>query len=326
MICRREFLALSGSAVAGAMMGLEPARARMAPATSQVPGFYRFNLGKVQVTVVSDGTITFPTEVLWPTPSKEERTAALAADHQPTDELPVQMNTIVVNTGDKLVLVDVGTRGKVWPTSGRLLTNLKAAGIAPDDIDTVLITHAHPDHLWGVLDQADAELTFPNADYAIGETELNYWMQPQHPLANDADWGEVYAENMKTLPKIKDKLRTVKPGAEALTGISVVATPGHTPGHLSVQIASGSDALFCTADCISNRLVSFEHPDWPLGFDLDGDQGVRTRNSVLDRCATDKILISSFHLPFPGLGHVVRAGSAYRYLPIDFAWNVEVPT
>ena len=80
-------------------------------------------------------------------------------------------------------------------------TNLKAAGIAPDDIDTVLITHAHPDHLWGVLDQADAELTFPNADYAIGETELNYWMQPQHPLANDADWGEVYAENMKTLPK-----------------------------------------------------------------------------------------------------------------------------
>jgi glyoxylase-like metal-dependent hydrolase (beta-lactamase superfamily II) len=164
MIHRRELLALSGASLAGAVLGVDRVAARSAPTTSQVPGFYRFNLGKHQITVVSDGTITFPTEALWPSRPKEARTAVLAADHQAPDELALQMNALAVNTGDKLVLIDAGTRGKVWPSSGRLLANLKAAGIEPADVDTVLITHAHPDHMWGVLDPSDAELTFPNAE------------------------------------------------------------------------------------------------------------------------------------------------------------------
>jgi glyoxylase-like metal-dependent hydrolase (beta-lactamase superfamily II) len=170
--------------------------------------------------------------------TKAERDAVLVSDFQPTDKSTLQVNVLAVNTGDRLVLIDAGSRGKMQPTAGRLLQNLAAAEIKPEEVDTILITHAHPDHLWGVANASDTERTFPNAEYVIGEAELNFWMQPQHPLESHATWGGTYRQNMKTLATIKDRIRTVKPDGEVVSGITALATPGHTPGHTSVQIAS----------------------------------------------------------------------------------------
>ena len=154
---RRYFLAATGSAVAGLVGGSWSGgrvQARAPISKSQVPGFYRFSLGQFQLTVVSDGTIAFPAEALWPEAPKAERDAVLASDFQPTDKSTLQVNVLAVNTGDRLVLIDAGSRGKMQPTAGRLLQNLAAAEIKPEEVDTILITHAHPDHLWGVANEA----------------------------------------------------------------------------------------------------------------------------------------------------------------------------
>jgi glyoxylase-like metal-dependent hydrolase (beta-lactamase superfamily II) len=224
------------------------------------------------------------------------------------------------------VLIDAGSRGRMQPTAGRLLQNLAAAEIKPEEVDAALITHAHPDHLWGVTNASDTERTFPNAEYVIGESELNFWMQSQHPLESHAVWGDVYRQNMKTLAAINDRIRTVRPESEVVPGIAAIATPGHTPGHTSVQIASGSNQLLCTADVVGSRAVSFGHPDWRGQFDLDVDQGAKTRRAFLDRCASERVTVSSYHLPFPGIGHVVRTGTAFGWLPSDWRWEGVSPT
>jgi glyoxylase-like metal-dependent hydrolase (beta-lactamase superfamily II) len=329
MLDRRNFLVAAGRAAAGllgAIPGGNRAEARAPTSGIQVPGFYRFTLGQFQITVVSDGTISFPSEAFWPEAAKADRDAVLAADFQPTDKSTLQVNVLAVNTGDRLVLIDAGSRGKFQPTASRLLQNLAAAEIRPEQVDTILITHLHPDHLWGVTDASDAERTFPKAEYVIGEAEWNFWVQPQHPLASDAFWGDIYRQNMKTLATIKDRLRTVKPNGEVIPGITAIATPGHTPGHTSVQIASGPDHLLCSADVVANRAVGFLHPDWRGGFDLDLEQGAKTRRAFLERCATEKVLVSSYHLPFPGLGHVARAGTAFSWVPSDWRWEGVSPT
>jgi len=296
--------------------------ARMPIAGTQAPGFYRHKLGSFELTILSDGTISFPPEALWPEASKEEREAVLAADFQPTDVSVLQVNVMAVNTGDRLVLIDAGSRGKMMPSANRLLDNLAAAGIAREAVDTVLITHEHPDHLWGVTDPSDVEPTFPNTEYVIGEVEWNFWARPDHPLASHEIWGDVYRQNQKTIAAVKNRVRTVKAGEEVVTGIATVPTPGHTPGHLSVHLASSGKELLCTGDVVGQRAVAFRHPDWRGGFDLDLDQGAKTRRAFLERCASEKILVASYHLPFPGLGHVAREGSAFRWVPAEMRWEM----
>jgi len=240
-VIRRDFLVATGSAViglVGAPWSGGCAQARAPASKSQVPGFYRFSLGQFQLTVVSDGTIAFPAEVLWPEATKAERDAVLVSDFQPTEKCTIQVNVLAVNTGDRLVLIDAGSRGKMQPTAGRLLQNLAAAEIKPEEVDAILITHAHPDHLWGVADASDAERTFPNAEYVIGEAELNFWMQSQHPLESHAIWGDIYRQNMKTLAAIKDRIRTVKPESEVVPGIAAIATPGRTARSARWPLAS----------------------------------------------------------------------------------------
>jgi len=296
--------------------------ARMPISGTQAPGFCRHKLGSFELTILSDGTISFPPEALWPEASKEEREAVLTADFQPTDVSILQVNVMAVNTGDRLVLIDAGSRGKMMPSANRLLDNLAAAGIPREAVDTVLITHEHPDHLWGVTDPSDVEPTFPNAEYVISEGEWNFWAKPDHPLASHEIWGDVYRQNRKTIAVVKDRVRTAKAGEEVVSGIATVSTPGHTPGHLSVHLASNGEEILCTGDVVGNRVVAFRHPDWRGGFDLDLDQGAKTRRAFLERCASEKVLVASYHLPFPGLGHVARDGTAFRWIPAEIRWEM----
>ena len=316
----RRMLLRAGSAAAGAA-ALAPTAVAHAPQAGKraQPGFYRFKLGTIEITVVSDGTLAFPAETLWLDRAEDAR-GLLTSTFQPPSPVGLEINTILVNTGDKLVLIDAGCGAdKFQKTNGRLLGNLAAAGYAPGDIDTILFTHFHFDHLWGISDHDNASLLFPSAEFVASETEVAFWSAPD--LADKLPPAQQPGVTQVNLKLAAPRLRLIKANAEVVPGVTTFDTPGHTPGHLAVNISSGREELLLTGDVVVNSAVSFLHPEWPFGFDIDVPLATKTRMAFLDRAAADKTLVGSYHLPFPGFGHVVREGSSYRWLPADWQWT-----
>jgi glyoxylase-like metal-dependent hydrolase (beta-lactamase superfamily II) len=192
-------------------------------------------------------------------------------------------------------------------------------GYAPGDIDMIVFTHGHADHLWGISDPKNASLLFPTAEFVASETEVAFWNAPEltakeSPLLKP----DITRANLKLA---SPRLRLIKAGTEVAPGVTTLDTAGHTPGHMSVLISSGSEQVLVTGDVVFDSAVSFLQPEWSVGFDLDVPMATKTRIAFLDRAATDKALVGGYHLPFPGFGHVVREGSAYRWLPADWQWT-----
>jgi glyoxylase-like metal-dependent hydrolase (beta-lactamase superfamily II) len=323
MLDRRMLLRAGSAAIGAAALAptTTPALARAPQVGKQAqPGFYRFKLGTIEITVISDGTLAFPAETLWGDRADDAR-GLLTSAFQPSSPVGLQINTTLVNTGDKLVLIDAGCGiDKFQNTTGRLLGHLAAAGYAPGDIDMILFTHCHFDHLWGISDGKNASLLFPSAEFVASETEVAFWSDPALP-------GKVSAKQQPlvtqaNLKLASPRLRLIKAGAEVAPGVTTLDTPGHTPGHMSVHISSGSEEMLLTGDVVVDTgVVGFLHPEWPFGFDLDVPLATKSRMAFLDRAAADKTLVGSYHLPFPGFGHVVREGSGYRWLPADWQWT-----
>jgi glyoxylase-like metal-dependent hydrolase (beta-lactamase superfamily II) len=318
----RRMLLRAGSAALGAaaLVPTAPALAHAPQAGKQAqPSFYRFKLGTIEITVVSDGTLAFPAETLWGDRAEDAR-GLLATTFQPSSPVGLQINTILVNTGDKLVLIDAGCGvDKFQKTAGGLVGNLAAAGYAPGDIDMILFTHLHFDHLWGISDHENASLLFPSAEFVASEAEVAFWSAPE--WANKVSPALKPLVTQANLKLASPRLRLIKAAAEVVPGVTTFDTAGHTPGHISVHISSGSEEMLLTGDVVVNSAVSFLHPEWPFGFDMDVPLATKSRMAFLDRAAADKTLVGSYHLPFPGFGHVVREGSAYRWLPADWQWT-----
>ena len=323
MSIERRTLFRAGSAMAAAAaVATFPVRGAIAEAPQvgkQNAGFYRLKLGSFEVTIVSDGTIAFPPS-LWTAPLPEVD-AALAAEDRSTKEVVFQLNTMLINTGSKLVLIDTGTGRKLQEASGALVANLAAAGYRPEQVDLVVFTHAHPDHLWGVTDKATGKLLFPNAEYVGSETEVKFWSDPALPGQVPAGMRTMVDTTQQHLNRISSRLRLIKAGAEIVPGITSVDTPGHTPGHISFHVGSDNEAMLVSGDVVANDTLSFRRPEWGYGFDVDAAQAAKTRIAFLDRCVADRTLIASYHLPFPGVGHVLRDGSAYRWIPAEWRWT-----
>lgn len=288
-------------------------------AARQAPGFYRFHVGTLEVTVVSDGHLAFPADGLWKAPAADID-AALAADFRSGTPAVLQLNTLVVNTGDKLVLVDSGTGGKFQTTGGKMAANLAAAGYAPEQVDAIVFTHWHPDHLWGVSDGGNAKLLFPNAEYVATGTEHDFWAAPELPGKVPAGMKAMVDSTQTNIGLVAPRFRAVAPGAEIAPGIHSVDTPGHTPGHQSILLSSGDQTLLISGDVVANATLSFVHPEWAIGFDMDPTLAGSTRAKFLDRCVADRQLVASYHLPFPAIGHVARDGGAYRWVPAEWVW------
>src|SRR5271155_4488666 len=235
MLDRRMLLrANSAAAAAAALAPTAPALARAPQVGKHVqPGFYRFNLGAIEITVVSDGTVAFPAETLWGDRAEDAR-GLLTSTLQPARPVGLQLNTILVNTGDKLVLIDAGCGvDKFQKTSGALLRNLAAAGYAPGDIDTILFTHFHFDHLWGISDHENASLLFPTAEFVASETEVAFWSAPD--LADKLPPQQQPRVTQANLKLASPRMRLIKGVAEVAPGVTTFDTPGHTPGHISVH-------------------------------------------------------------------------------------------
>jgi glyoxylase-like metal-dependent hydrolase (beta-lactamase superfamily II) len=319
----RRMLLRAGSAAIGATLlaPIVPAFAHAAQAGKQAqPTFYRFKLGTIETTVISDGTLAFPAETLWGDQADNAR-GLLTSTFQSPSPVELQLNAILVNTGGKLVMIDAGCgiHAKFQKTAGGLLGSLAAAGYKPGDIDMIVLTHCHADHMWGISDATNSSLLFPSAEFVASETEVTFWNTPEltakeSPLLKP----EITRANLKLA---SPRLRLIKAGTEVAPGVTTFDTAGHTPGHMSVLISSGKEQLLIGGDIVFNPVVSFQHPEWPILFDLDVPMATKTRIGFLDRAATDKALVAGYHLPFPGFGHVVREGSAYRWLPADWQWT-----
>ncbi len=290
------------------------------PGDAGNPAYHRFMLGQFRMTVISDGHLLLPAAGLAASATLDEVMAFLQTHKLSTEENYSHTNHLLIETGDHTVLVDVGSGNRFLPTAGRLVENLESAGFAPDDITHVIITHAHPDHIWGIRDDFDEPL-FPSATYVIGAAEHDWWRQDGlvntvPPEMQQMVVGAVNALNVDGV----DWLR-MQDGDAVVPGITMMATPGHTPGHMSVHIESDGNRLIALADSMTHAYISIERPTWHGGFDQNGDQAAGTRARLLDMAATDGMTVIGYHFPFPGVGHIMRADDGYRFVPTLWRWG-----
>jgi glyoxylase-like metal-dependent hydrolase (beta-lactamase superfamily II) len=303
-------------------------RAQAEPMTAQGGGFYQFRLGEFRCAVISDGALEGPLPVqqaLAANATPEEVAAVLAERFLPTDRGTLHFNAFFVDTGRNKVLIDAGCGTSFGPTGGKLPGNLRAAGIDPGEIDTLLISHAHPDHLFGVLDPSGSQL-FSKAQVLVGEFEHGFWTGPADlsRVAAPPEMKQMMTEGARRhLAAVKDRLELVPAERELVPGIIALATPGHTPGHLSFILNSGGRQLFLTYDVVHHFGTALPHPEWKVAFDVDADQAVETRKRVLERVAADRLPVLAYHFPYPGLGHVGRARQGYGWEPIVWSWDPE---
>lgn len=295
----------------GASLAMPPVSRELCAATAPAP----YKVGDIDVLVLSDGVLNVPLSFTLPENSAEAA-PLFASQGLPATIAPAQTNPVLVRTAKDIVLIDAGSGPNFQPTAGKLLENLEAAGIAPESITKVVFTHAHADHIWGAIDDFGDGARFPNATYVISSREWDFWRDPS-AAEKMPDWLKGMAVGTaRTLSQIEGKMERRNDGDMVAPGIRYRATPGHTPGHMSVQVESGSKSLVIGGDVLTHTAISFARPEWRIGTDYDRDRAVLTRKALLDQLATDKTPLVGFHLAWPGLGIVERSGTAFRFLPL----------
>ena len=270
-------------------------------------------LGEKVITTVSDGHLMLPLDFSFPDAPHDELVALLEAAGHSTQMLEPDCNVTVLKDGERVVLFDVGSGPNFMPSAGKILENIDAAGIAPEDVTDVVFTHAHPDHIWGLLDDFD-EFVFPEANYFINQVEWDFWRADDtlDKMPEARKTFVVGAQNR--LEALEDVIQFFNWGDEVLPGIEAVDTRGHTPGHTSFAIHDGNDSVMVIGDAATSSIVSFAHPEWPSGSDQDTEQGIATRTKLHARLAQEQGRFVGFHLPEGGIGHVEKDGSGYRYV------------
>jgi glyoxylase-like metal-dependent hydrolase (beta-lactamase superfamily II) len=303
-IDRRGFLLGSASALTAGSIS---------SALGQPSASYAFQHGSFHVTVLSDGHFGLPAEIVAPDASPAEWAEIERRLGGSAGIVRANANIPLIRSGNDLILVDVGGGGKFQPTEGQLAHAVSAAGYDKGAITKVLLTHAHPDHLWGMLGP-DGRPRFPNATYHLGAAEWDFWMNPNYASLMPDVLHDFARGSQRDLSAIRERIVMVKDGDEVAAGIHAIATPGHTPGHFSYAL-NGQETLVVTGDVVTNEVVSFEHPGWRFGNDTDKDAGSKTRHRFVDRAATDRFVLLGYHFTYPGLGRVEKGGAAFRYVP-----------
>ncbi|GGF69292.1 Glyoxylase, beta-lactamase superfamily II [Mameliella alba] len=319
---RRDLLNIAALSPALALPALaaSPARAQTlgAPAGAN-PAHFRFQLGEAVLTVVSDGHLEIPANGLGVNADPEQVKAFLESYFLSTETNYSHTNHLVIELGEAKVLVDVGSGNRFLPTAGKLMENLGAAGIDASEITHVVITHAHPDHVWGIRDDFD-EAILPDAQFFIGGTERDFWLQDGLVNSVPTEMQQFVVGAVNSLNVDGAEWTVVDDEAEIAPGIRVIDTPGHTIGHMSVVVESGGKQLIALGDSMNHAWMSTVRPEWVSNFDMDGEQTVATRKRLLDMAATDRMAVLGYHFPFPGVGHIAAEGDAYRFVPALWQW------
>jgi glyoxylase-like metal-dependent hydrolase (beta-lactamase superfamily II) len=239
----------------------------------------------------------------------------------PEEKYQPGFSPTVVNTGKALVLFDTGNGANGFvprPNGGWLAAQLGPAGFKPDAIDVVVLSHGHPDHVGGLME--NGKPLFPNARYVIGGVEYDYWAPEGKHSGEMEKLAAVYRSNTS---QIVEKFSFVKPGGEVVPGVRAIEAHGHTPGHLAFLIESGNRQILFWGDCAHHHVASLARPDWHCVFDIDKEMGAATRKRIYDMAATDRLPVIGYHMPFPSIGYVERLNATgYRWLPHSYQLNL----
>ena len=316
---RRAFLAASSAGAFSTAiireLNIPRALAKETLKGDKSAAWYRFKIGDIEATVVSDGFLgPYPlAEAFYPQVPKADVDALVKGEFQSPEQFVIQENCLVLNTGDQLALIDTG-RGayaQVGEGGGRLIKNLEAAGVKAEDIDVVILSHAHLDHVSGIIREGSKRF-FPNAQIAVSKTEFDFWTDEGKVSATGIMKLFVDSARANLLPN-KDRLVLVEDGKEVIKGVQALSTPGHTPGHTSYMLSSSGKNLLYTGD-IAHTPFQFKHPEWAVSFDIDPVAASATRKRVMDMAARENLAVITYHLPFPGIGHIARDGDAFRFV------------
>ncbi|WP_376087434.1 MBL fold metallo-hydrolase [Roseomonas sp. CCTCC AB2023176] len=295
-----------------------PATASPAP-LNQAPGFFRTRVGALTVTMIHDGSRPIPLQGFVRNAPIEEVQRVLAESYLPTDSFRIPFTLTCVETPRGIVLFDSGN-GAQAPGSpvGLATANMRAAGIDPARINTVVISHFHGDHISG-LTTADGAAVFPNAEIIVPEAEWRFWTDASNEARSPEGQRANFANTTRRFAPYQGKVRQVADGAEIVPGIRAVAAYGHTPGHTAWHVSDGADQMMYLADVTNRPELFARRPGFHAVFDFDANAAEATRRRTFDRVATDRIRVTGYHFPFPATGFVAKDGDGYRFVPADWA-------
>jgi glyoxylase-like metal-dependent hydrolase (beta-lactamase superfamily II) len=317
---RRGILA---SAAVAAAFGLHGKKlAFVGPAHAEAPlepvnGVYKYKVGSIEVTAVYDGIWRKPHDPTFiKNATVEDTKEALAKAGLTTEFMPIPLTVVVLKIGDKYVMIDSGSGVGQWQANAtNLPSNMKAAGIDRGQISTILVSHFHPDHVWGLMEKGTNAAVFPNAELIVSSTEYKWWTDPGRVEKLPEGRRPAGKRIGDVFPTWKN-WKLVEDNAEVAPGVRLLAAPGHTPGHSAFLVTSGKDQLMVSNDAMYVPALLAPHPDWQGAYDQDGATAVTTRRKLMDRIIADKMMVCGAHFPFPGRGTFTKDGDAYAFAPL----------
>jgi glyoxylase-like metal-dependent hydrolase (beta-lactamase superfamily II) len=314
MTTNRRTVIAGASAMAAAATLPEFALAAAPLATTQAPGFYRYKAGDYQITAINDGFFNRPLEGFIRNAELPAVQKVMADAGLPTAAVPIPFTTLVVNDGKKLTLLDTGNGNSGAPTSGSWMANFRAAGFTPEQVDTIVISHFHGDHING-LRLKEGTAVFPNAEVHVPAPEWAFWMDDARAAAAPDPMKPAFANVRRVFEPIKSAVKQYAPGGEVVTGVNTIAAHGHTPGHCAFVIGG---KLLALSDATNHPALFVTNPSWQAVFDMDGAAAETTRRRLLDMAVTDKLQVAFYHAPFPATGMIAKDGAGYRMLPAQW--------
>lgn len=313
---KHSLIRASGLAVA-LMSGVAMAQAP-AQVGTQAPGYFRLAVGDYEVTALFDGYNDLSPKLLKGLTQSQIR-ALLARRSIETPGVQTAFNAFLVNTGKQLILVDTGAGQCIGATAGMLSDNMKAAGYQPDQVDTILLTHLHLDHVCGLVD-GQKQPVFANATVYAAKAEADYWLDPQ-AIAKAPEGAKPYFRIAQdsTAPYVAaGRFKTFDSGQSPVAGVEATLETGHTPGSTTYRFTSQGQSILFMGDLVHNLAVQFLHPEVSIGFDVNGQQAIKSRAKVFSAAAASKTWVTAAHLPFPGIGHIAAEGKHFQWVPVEY--------
>ncbi len=322
MINRRTILA--SAPIAAATAGMGPALAQSAaPAaagaagSAQAPGFYRYKVGEIEVTAINEGFFNRPLEGFVRNAELADVKKAASDAFLPDTALPIPFTTSVLRIGNRVVLIDTGFGDNGPPTSGRWMANFKAAGFDPAQVNTIIFSHFHADHISG-LRLKDGTAQFPNAEVMVPELEWAFWMDDSKMAAAPDAAKPGFANVRRVFGPMANDVKRYEGGKELVPGVTSVPAYGHTPGHTVHMISSGGKNLMLVADTANHPALFVRNPNWSAIFDQDADAARATRLKLLDMAASERAQVAFYHAPFPATGYIAKEGTGFRFIPVQW--------